>query len=186
MSLNAGKGDLGKGDLGKGDLGKGDLGKGDLGKGDLGKGDLGKGDLGTGAPDGVTLTLGKGDLGKGDLGRGDLDVGSGVGTETTVFEIDFETASAVTGGEPLPPTGLQACLTDDGEDCYSEGDRPVLLSWLAPNFGSPIAYYIYRLEDVSNPFVPPVPLPAEAPIVVLTAPIQGTLPTSYLRQQRAR
>lgn len=169
MSLNVGKGDLGKGDLGKGDLGKGDLGKGDLGKGDLGKGDLGKGDLGGSV---VSLTLGKGDLGKGDLGLGDLDVGSGTPAEQDVQELDFETATAATGGNPTPPSALQACLTSEFEsefECATEGgDRPVKLQWLAPNLGQVVNYLIYRFE-YTPPFEAPAELTAEDQIAVVGA-----------------
>ena len=175
LSLNVGKGDLGKGNLGKGDLGKGDLGKGDLGKGDLGKGDLGKGDLGVGIL--VALSLGKGDLGKGDLGGGDLDVGSGAPDQSVALDLDFVTATAVNGGSPTPPSGVEACLTDDGECVAEGGDTPVKVTWLAPNLGQPIRYLIYRFA-----FTPPFEPPAEVPTVEIASVTGdgGPPPTTYL------
>ena len=180
LSLNAGKGDLGKGDLGKGDLGKGDLGKGDLGKGDLGKGDLGKGDLGAGI---ISINLGKGDLGKGDLGGGDLDVGSGVPGAPDQFvalEIDFETAAATTGGNPTPPSAVQACLTNgEGQCTGGSGDRPVRLNWLAPNVGEVDEYLVYRFV-VPEPFEPPAAILGTDLIDVIGDGVEEPLVTTYL------
>jgi len=129
LSLDTGFGDLGFGDLGFGDLGFGDLGFGDLGFGDLGFGDLGFGDLGFG------------DLGipfDETLGPGDLN---------------FETAVATGGGGT--PNALTAAVqtgssgSRDRRHRYDCDHDSVLLTWKAPNVGSPISYQVYRIRGAA-------------------------------------
>jgi hypothetical protein len=159
MSLDVGRGDIGRGDIGRGDIGRGDIGRGDIGRGDIGRGDIGRGDIGL--PNNGRGDIGRGDIGRGDIGRGggDTDVGS---VDEPFVELDEPTARAVTGGAPDPPSGLAACLTDDGV-CASEGGGgvPVLLTWDAPHFGQILAYKVYRFE-YSGEFAQPAALPSEA------------------------
>src|SRR4030095_4900861 len=119
--------------------------------------------------------IGRGDIGRGDIGRGggDTDVGSG---DEPFVELDEPTARAVTGGAPDPPSGLAACLTDDGV-CASEGGGgvPVLLTWDAPHFAQVIAYKIYRFE-YSGEFAAPAVLPSEA-IATVTPFCEGDVCT---------
>src|SRR5207248_9761385 len=127
LSLDVGRGDIGRGDIGRGDIGSGDIGRGDIGRGDIGRGDIGRGDIGRG-------DIGRGDIGRGDIGRGggDLDVG-GTNRNEPLGDISLETAKAVEGDKPTPPSGLTACLTSDGACADGGGDRPVLLQWQAPH-----------------------------------------------------
>ena len=131
-------------DTGFGDLGFGDLGFGDLGFGDLGFGDLGFGDLGFG------------DLGFGDLGFGDL----GVPADETLGPGDLNLETAVNSGGGGAPNGLTAVVQRDDDHDDRDQDRrrhhdhddcggSVLLSWNAPNVGSPVSYEVYRIRGAS-------------------------------------
>ena len=64
-----------------------------------------------------------------------------------------------------------ACVT-------TGGGAPVRVSWLAPNFGSPIAYWIYRIQYAEDPFVPPAVLPTQQ--IAIVSSESGPPPTSYL------
>ena len=148
LSLDTGFGDLGFGDLGFGDLGFGDLGFGDLGFGDLGFGDLGFGDLGFG-----------------DLGI-PFDEALGPG------DLNFETAITTSGGGA--PNGLTAAVQTTtstsskgrrGDDCNVSAG--VLLSWNAPNVGSPVSYKVYRIRGSAV-------TPATLAKRVLVATVPGT------------
>lgn len=153
LSLDIGRGDIGRGDIGRGDIGRGDIGRGDIGRGDIGRGDIGRGDIGRG-------DIGRGDIGRGYEGGGDLDVGSPAEFRDAPGDIDLETARAVEGNAPTPPSGLKACLTSDGQ-CTSEGGNlPVRLSWDTPTFGRAVAYDIYRFP-FEGTFTAPADLPSE-------------------------
>jgi hypothetical protein len=166
MSLGLGQGDLGQGDLGQGDLGQGDLGQGDLGQGDLGQGDLGRGLLGQG-------DLGQGDLGQGDLGQGDLGVGA---PGEPRGELDFSTALAL---GRTPPNEVSACVikapSDPGYDleCAAGPSLPlhrVRISWKAPNVGTVLRYFVWRmLVD------PAVPVTSPATAVQIGVPVTAVL-----------
>lgn len=197
LSLDVGRGDIGRGDIGRGDIGRGDIGRGDIGdaigRGDIGRGDIGRGDIGRG--DIGRGDIGRGDIGRGDIGRGvfglgDLDLG---GYQEPLFELDLETALAVSGNAPPPPSELGACLTVVGQQgslvCADSipgtpaGDQPVLLTWTAPAFGQPVSYSVYRFKVVGTPF-PPVSLPA-TPIAIVrpgAPPLWNRTdpPTTYL------
>jgi hypothetical protein len=144
MSLDVGRGDIGRGDIGRGDIGLPNNGRGDIGRGDIGRGDIGR-------------------------GGGDTDVGA---VDEPFVELDEPTARAVTGGAPDPPSGLTACLTNDGA-CASEGGGsvPVLLTWDAPHFGQVVAYKVFRF-DYPGEFVPPGELPTAA-IATVTRICEG-------------
>jgi hypothetical protein len=135
MSLDLGQGDLGQGDLGQGDLGQGDLGQGDLGQGDLGQGDLGRGAQGQG-------DLGQGDLGQGDLGQGDLGVGA---PGEPIGELDLGVVLALGRTPPNQPT---ACVIGTNPLCSVSSSMPlhrVRIEWRAPNVGSALRYFVYRV-----------------------------------------
>jgi hypothetical protein len=171
MSLDIGRGDIGRGDIGRGDIGRGDiglaLGRGDIGRGDIGRGDIGRGDIGRG-------DIGRGDIGRGLFGGGDLDVG---GANEPRGDINLETARAVTGNAPSPPSGLSACLTNGEGGCAREGGTlPVRLDWQAPHLGTPVQYIIYRFE-FQGEFTAPANLPTEP---IATVGSEGGLPTMYL------
>ena len=157
LSLDTGFGDLGFGDLGFGDLGFGDLGFGDLGFGDLGFGDLGFGDLGFG------------DLGipfDEALGPGDLTLETAVSTGG--------------GGAPSGLTAVRSRIAPEGRrhdatgisrhrhDCDDDGG--VLLSWSAPNVGSPISFQVYRIRGARV-------TPASLAKRVLVATVPGNVTT---------
>jgi len=176
MSLDVGRGDIGRGDIGRGDIGRGDIGRGDIGasvgRGDIGRGDIGRGDIGRG-------DIGRGDIGRGDIGRGlfgggDTDVGS---PNEPFAEMSLETAKAVAGDAPSPPSGLIACLTNSDHGCASEGGSvPVRLDWQAPHLGVPVRYLVYRFA-FEGEFVAPSDLPTQ-PIATISS--EGSLPTTYL------
>jgi len=176
MSLDVGRGDIGRGDIGRGDIGRGDIGRGDIGasvgRGDIGRGDIGRGDIGRG-------DIGRGDIGRGDIGRGlfgggDTDVGS---PNEPFAELNLETAKAVEGDAPSPPSGLIACLTNSDGGCAAEGgNTPVRLEWQAPHLGVPVQYLVYRFE-YEGEFIAPADLPTE-PIATIAS--EGSLPTMYL------
>ena len=172
LSLDIGRGDIGRGDIGRGDIGRGDIGRGDIGRGDIGRGDIGvaigRGDIGRG--DIGVGDVGRGDIGRGDIGRGDIgrgDIGRGVfgagdldvgGPNEPFGEVDLETARAVSGNAPPPPSELTACPTAwtelNGYQCAEGGNRPVLLGWTVPGFGQPVSYSIYRFNVGEGPFPP--------------------------------
>lgn len=171
MSLDVGRGDIGRGDIGRGDIGRGDIGasvgRGDIGRGDIGRGDIGRGDIGRG-------DIGRGDIGRGLFGGGDTDVGS---PNEPFAELNLETAKAVEGDAPSPPSGLIACLTNSEHGCAPEGgNTPVRLEWQAPHLGVPVQYLVYRFE-YEGEFIAPADLPNE-PIASISS--EGSLPTTYL------
>ena len=165
LSLDVGHGDIGHGDIGHGDIGHGDIGHGDIGHGDIGHGDIGHGDIG------------HGDIGRGYLGLGDLSVSA---ANEATFELDLETAKAVEGDRPTPPSGLAACLTSGGV-CPTEGggDRPVLLNWQAPHLATAVRYLVYRFGFAGETFTVPTTLPTD-PIAFVDPPVEGVLQTTYL------
>jgi hypothetical protein len=172
LSLDVGHGDIGHGDIGHGDIGHGDIGHGDIGHGDIGHGDIGHGDIGHG-------DIGHGDIGRGYLGLGDLSVSA---PNEATFELDLETARAVEGDRPTPPSGLVACLTNGEGGCAapgSVGDRPVRLNWQAPHLAQAVRYFVYRFGFAGETFEAPATLPTLA-IDVVDAPSGGVLPTTYL------
>ena len=169
LSLDVGRGDIGRGDIGRGDIGRGDIGRGDIGRGDIGvaigRGDIGRGDIGRG--DIGRGDIGRGDIGRGDIGRGDIgrgDIGRGVfglgdldvgGPGEPFGEVNLETALAVAGNAPPPPSELSACLTDATGACVSDGgDGRVRLDWKPPNLGRAVGYSVYRFAAPAGAFLP--------------------------------
>lgn len=172
LSLDIGRGDIGRGDIGRGDIGRGDIGRGDIGRGDIGRGDIGRGDIGRG-------DIGRGDIGRGYEGGGDLDVGSAAELREAPGDIDLETAKAVEGNAPTPPSGLKACLTSDGQCTSAGGSLPVRLSWSSPTFGKPVAYGIYRFP-FQGAFAAPSDLPIEPLATIVMGEAGGAPPTTYV------
>ena len=173
LSLDVGRSDIGRSDIGRSDIGRSDIGRSDIGRSDIGNGDLGRGDIGR--SDIGRSDIGRSDIGRGDFGGGDLDVG---GPNEPVGELNLPTFRAAVGNSPTPPSGLQACLTDDGEcAAVGSGDRPILLKWQAPNVGKPIAYFVYRFVSFSEEFKEPATLPTTA--IATITPVEGQLPTTF-------
>ena len=173
LSLDVGRSDIGRSDIGRSDIGRSDIGRSDIGRSDIGNGDLGRGDIGR--SDIGRSDIGRSDIGRGDFGGGDLDVG---GPNEPVGELNLPTFRAAVGNSPTPPSGLQACLTDDGEcAAVGSGDRPILLKWQAPNVGKPIAYFVYRFVYFSEEFKEPATLPTTA--IATITPVEGQLPTTF-------
>jgi hypothetical protein len=174
LSLDIGRSDIGRSDIGRSDIGRSDIGRSDIGRSDIGSGDLGQGDIGR--SDIGRSDIGRSDIGRGAFGGGDLDVGA---PNEPVGELDLATFKAAVGNQPTPPNTLKACLTDDGECASEGGNRPVLLTWQAPNVGKATSYSIYRFVVDPAAEFPPGTLPGNSLIATLRGVEGGAPPTMY-------